>query len=319
MLVWTLLLGIPSVIFHDQNFMGLSQAFFLLSSIYHIGIFYFNAYFLYPRLLRRRRWPLYLIALVAVIQLSYRVKIYLLELQPDFHLNDNNRKVIFFGLFPFLLASIIFRLVSDRIWFERKEKEARAERLAAELKFLRSQVSPHFLFNMMTNLVSLARQKSDLLEPSLIKLSDLLRYMLYDSAEDKIDMEREIENLEDYVALQQLRFGDEVSVELEIENECRGCRIEPMLLVPFIENAFKHGVGMVNDPYIKITLSVRGRVVAFSVRNRFNSADISKDRSSGIGLVNVRNRLSLLYDRKYELLISGEDSVFSVQLTLDLS
>src|SRR6185436_4970444 len=136
----------------------------------------------------------------------------------SFTLTPENRRVIFFSLIPLLIASIIFRLISDRMRFERMEKEARAERLDAELKFLQSQVSPHFLFNMLTNMVSLARKKSDLLEPSLIKLSDLLRYMLYDSVEDKIPVYRETEQLENYIALQQLRFGEDVKMTALIKN-----------------------------------------------------------------------------------------------------
>lgn len=254
-----------------------------------------------------------------MIILATKIKVFFLKLDPGFELTAENGRIVIFGLIPFIIASIIFRLISDRIRFERMEKEARAERLAAELKFLRSQVSPHFLFNMMTNMVSLARQKSDLLEPSLIQLADLLRYMLYDSNEGEIPVNKEIDHIENYVALQQLRFGEDVNVELRLKNNCEDCLIEPMLLVPFIENAFKHGIGLVKNPFINIHLEVNEHSLAFSVSNNFNSSNQSKDKNSGIGLANVKNRLALLYPGKYELSITDEREIFSIVLKLHLS
>ena len=318
-LIWALLLGIPTLLVQDQHFLGLSHDFFLITSIYHIGIFYLNVYFLYPRLLTRKRWPLYILSFLLVVILSFRIKLLLLRLDPAFVLTAQNTRIIFFGIVPFIIGGIIFRLISDRIFFEKLEKEARAEHLASELKFLRSQVSPHFLFNMLANMVALARQKSDLLEPSLIKLSELLRYMLYDSAEEKIPVGREIEQLENYIALQHLRFGEDVRLELDIRPGYDSCVIEPMLLIPFIENAFKHGIGMVEDPYIRIYVEVKDRLLNFTISNNYNSSDLSKDKNSGIGLVNVRNRLDLLYPGKYELSVVDEQQVFSIQLKLDLS
>ena len=318
-MIWLLLMAIPTIVFYGGTPFGLTQTFFIITTLYHIGLFYFNAYFLYPRLLTKKTWPIYIICIVAIVLLSYYVKIYILQLDAGFILTPENRRVIFFSLIPLLIASIIFRLISDRIRFEKMEKEARAERLDAELKFLRSQVSPHFLFNMLTNMVSLARKKSDLLEPSLIKLSDLLRYMLYDSDKEKIPVEQEIEQLENYIALQQLRFGEDVKIETTIKNDCPECMIEPMLLVPFIENAYKHGVGMVKDPYIRVSVMAKENHLNFFVANNYNPANLSKDKNSGIGLVNVKNRLKLLYSGKYELSISNEDGIFSIHLKLDLS
>jgi two-component system, LytTR family, sensor kinase len=254
-----------------------------------------------------------------MIMLTTRIKLWLLRLNPDFHLTFQNRRVIFFGVIPFVVASILYRLISDRIRFERLEKEARAERLAAELKFLRSQISPHFLFNTMTNMVSLARKKSDLMEPSLIKLSDLLRYMLYDSVEGAIAVGAEIEQLENYIGLQQLRFGEDVKLDLKIDNDCPDCKVEPMLLVPFIENAYKHGIGMVRYPYIKISVAVKNKMLDFYVENNYNSENHSKDKNTGIGLENVKNRLKYLYPGKYNLVISDNEQIFSAHLKLDLS
>ncbi|AEV97854.1 hypothetical protein A4D02_15590 [Niastella koreensis] len=317
--VWILLLGIPGIMFWDTSFFGLPAAFYLLTTLYHIGLFYFNAFYLYPKLLNKRTWWLYLICLVAIVCLSGFAKVFLLHLlQPGFQYTTFNRRVIFFPLVPFLFASIIYRLVYERIRFERMEKEARAQRLDAELKLLRSQVSPHFLFNMLTNMVSMARLQSNLLEPSLIRLSDLLRYMLYESNEEKIAIGKEIEQIENYVSLQQLRFGEDVAISLSIQNDYPEGMIEPMLLVPFIENAFKHGIGMVKDPFIQISLTVKEQQLDFRVVNNYNPANQSKDRHSGIGLNNVKSRLELLYANNYQLSIDNKNNIYSVHLNCNL-
>lgn len=317
--VWILLLGIPGLMFWDQQFFGLPAAFYLLTTLYHVGLFYFNAFYLYPKLLHKRTWWLYIICLVAIVCISGLAKSVILGmLHPDFQFTVYNRRMIYFPLVPFLFASIIYRLVYDRIRFERMEKEAQAQRLDAELKLLRSQVSPHFLFNMLTNMVSMARLRSNLLEPSLIRLSELLRYMLYESNEEKIAIGKEIEQIENYVSLQQLRFGEDVAISLNIQNEYPEGMIEPMLLVPFIENAFKHGIGMVKDPFIQIGLVVKDRQLDFRVVNNYNPANHSKDRHSGIGLNNVKNRLALLYANNYQLSIDDKDDIYSVHLNCKL-
>jgi LytS/YehU family sensor histidine kinase len=320
-LVWCILIAVPVVIFRgeEENFTGLSHSYFLLSSLFHIGIFYFNAYFLYPKLLRKKTWWAYIPALAALVAVSNLLKLFFLRLDPDFRLTEMNTRIIFFSIVPFILGSIIFRLISDRIRFERLEKEARAERLSAELRFLRSQVSPHFLFNMMANMVALARQKSDILEPSLIRLSELLRYMLYESNREQITLSEEIEHLQNYISLQQLRFGEDVKTEVIIKNNSPELRIEPMLLVPFIENAFKHGIGLVKDPFIRVEVLVSDGKLHFMVSNNYDGENRSKDKNSGIGLLNVRNRMDLLYPGKYRLNITDNNGIFTAQLNLDLS
>jgi two-component system, LytTR family, sensor kinase len=312
--VWLLLLAVPGILLWDQSFFGLPASFYLITTLFHIGLFYFNAFYLYPKLLNKRTWWLYIICLFAIVAIAGFAKVFFLQLDPGFQFTTINRRIIFFPIVPFLFAGIIYRLVYDRIRFERMEKEARAQRLDAELKLLRSQVSPHFLFNMLTNMVSLARHQSKLLELSLIQLSELLRYMLYESNEEKIALSKEIEHIQNYVSLQQLRFGEDVKVELQIQNDYSEGMIEPMLLVPFIENAFKHGIGMVKDPFIKISIMVKEQTLTFTVENNYSTSNQSKDSHSGIGLANVQNRLELLYANNYQLNISDQDGIHSVHL-----
>ena len=180
-LIWSVLLLVPTLFLAGGTFMGLKHSYFLLSNIYHILLFYLNAHFLYPRLLNKRYWLLYILVIAFLVWVSYKTKVFLLSFDPSFKLTSAKFGVLFFPPIVFFALSLIYALLLDRIKMEQNEKELRTERLTSELKSLRSQISPHFLFNMLTNMVALARQKSDLLEPSLIKLSDQLRYMLYDS------------------------------------------------------------------------------------------------------------------------------------------
>ena len=318
-LTWCVLLAVPIFFLGRDGFEGLSHSFFIITNIAHIGLFYFNAFFLYPKLLTRKWWWLYIICLLGMVFVSFQVKVFFLQLNSDFQLTEMNRHTIGFGPVPFLAASIIFRLIYDRLRFEKREKEAQAEKLHAELKFLRSQISPHFIFNVMTNLVSLARQKSDLLEPSLIRLSDMLRYMLYEAGKDKCHVDDEVEYLKNYIALQQLRFGDDVKVTTWWEIDDNNCFIEPMLLVPFVENAFKHGIGMVKDPYIDIELHTRNGELFFHISNNYDAKNVSKDKSTGIGLENIKKRLNLLYAGKYSLALKDDGRVYSVELKLELA
>ena len=284
-LIWGALMALPHLLSGNQPTPpgALPGNFWLISSVLHIGVFYLNAYVLYPRWLNKRFWWLYLLSIAAVVAAINFIKIGVLAaFFPQVNIGSTNQMMIFFPVIVFLVASIIYRLVVDKIRYEKEQKERQAEQLAMELKFLRSQISPHFLFNVLTNLVSLARKKSDLMEPSLIMLSDLMRYMLYDSEIKKVPLEKEIAYLKSYIELQKLRFGDDTRIETIIE-------------------------------------VVAENRLTFTVRNKFsvNGSD-SKDANSGIGLANVGTRLKLLYPDQHILSVQREADVFSTVLTLQL-
>ena len=317
--IWGILFSIPIILFHNVPVRtGLPENFFPVTNLYHVGLFYLNAYYLYPKLLNSKKWWAYIVSLAFILAFSYYAKLYFIKaIDPTFIANSFNYRFIFFPTLIFLIASTIFRFAVNRIRFERLEKERKAERLSAELKFLRSQLSPHFLFNMMANMVSLARQKSDLLEACLLKLSDLLRYMLYESGE-KITIGKEIAYLNNYIELQQLRFGESIAVQMAITDEDPDCHIEPMLLIPFVENAFKHGIGLVENPFINIQLRVKNKNLYCKVVNGYSKKNFSKDTNSGIGLENVKSRLQLLYPGKYRLNICDSNDIYTVELNLEL-
>lgn len=321
-LVWSIVLFFPYLVSDadTQYKIGpLPGFYFTLSGAVHMIIFYGNTLFLYPKLLNRTYWLLYIASVILLILFSYWVKFYILDRWFPNASPDARSHVLFPSVLVFI-ASVFYSITTNKIRAEKLQKENEAMQLEMELKFLRSQISPHFLFNVLTNLVSLARKKSDHLETSLLMLSGLMRYMLYDPGK-KISMEQEVDYLKSYIALQKLRFERDVTIvcNMELPRGGTNYNIEPMLLIPFVENAFKHGTSYVDQPFIDINLMIHEDVLVFRVNNKFDQeTDISKDENSGIGLSNVRSRLLLLYPGRHDLAISTNKHLFSIDLTLKL-
>jgi sensor histidine kinase YesM len=208
---------------------------------------------------------------------------------------------------------------SDKVRSEKLLMEKQQETLKTELSFLRSQISPHFVLNVLNNVVALVRLKSDYLEPTIMKLSSLMKYMLYETNEEKVLLKSEAEYLQSYIDLQQQRFGEKVKVNTHIQLDSEWYEIEPMLLIPFVENAFKHGVGLIEKPQIDISLQTINNMLTFSVHNKFNNSVVEmKDKTSGIGLANVKRRLELLYGSGHLLSVKQKDDWFIVFLTINL-
>lgn len=297
-----------------------SLYFNLMKCFFWMALFYVNAYFFVPRLIYKRKYILYFLSLVFVLLLLSAFEFSFLKIFGDnAHFKISGFLVYNFLPFLFIVASATaYRMFQDKVIEENKNKEREAENLKSELSFLRSQISPHFMFNVINNIVALARKKSDLVEPSLIRLSSLLRYFLYESNGEKVTLEKEVEYLESYISLQQQRFGKNVLINLHTEGVNNNYDIEQMLLIPFVENAFKHG--NLHKASTDIKLSVKDRVLHFSVSNPYSEKpDEIKDETSGIGLANVQRRLNLLYGKRHSLFIEKKDGRFIVSLELKLN
>lgn len=316
-IIWCAILALPYFVANPEND-TFPNAFDLVAGFLHMALFYFNALFLYPKFMNSRWWWLYLMLLLALIMLTFRVKFLILESGfPQVDYQSYMDAHLGFPLLFFSVASIIYGVVMDRIIANKNTKEREAQQLSAELKFLRSQISPHFLFNVLNNLVSMARHKSDRLEPSLIRLAGLMRYMLYESDTKKVALITEVEYLKSYIELQKIRFEEDVSISVNINYDEGPDTIEPMLLIPFVENAFKHGLALVDKPFINIGLETKANTLHFSVENKFSrETGQSKDKASGIGLTNVTTRLKLLYPDRHVLKVQDRDGIFIVNLKL---
>lgn len=229
---------------------------------------------------------------------------------------------IFWAVVPVLFVTAISTGYGFIYLIQKQEKnrhQENEERLKSELSFLRSQISPHFIFNVLNSIVYLIRSKSNQAESVTIKLSELMRYLLYESGDAQVPLIKEAEYLRNYVELQKIRFEDDVDIRLNIEGSIHAQLIEPMLLIPFVENAFKHGVGLIPSPVIDILLKADANSVFFTVKNK-TSLDVTeeKDSASGIGLRNVQRRLELLYPNRHHLLIVHENNWFEVELVLKI-
>lgn len=328
-LFWSLIFAFPFILrplmdngkprAHNPNYNG----FYYLSiagNLVRLIIFYLNAYLFIPLLIYRKRYAGYVAALLGALgALLLLDRLFFQLFIEGFHYNVWSFFAFNLPFFLFVIvASSAFRVIKDRVEETQRNKERETENLRTELAFLRSQVSPHFMFNIMNNMVALARKKSDLLEPSLIKLSSLLRYMLYETAE-RVSLQKEIEYLQSYIDLQRQRFGSHVTIEASLEIPDQAYEIEPMLLIPFVENAFKHGTGSAQS-HISIELSVENHLLRFTVRNTVeDNQPVAKDGTSGIGLANVQRRLALLYGEKHSLLITRKDNWFIATLQIVLN
>lgn len=287
----------------------------------NVPMFFLNTELLIPKVLRKRGIGAYLLSLLALmaifVVLQSLMKNYLLSCY-NISFVTHVGKSLFFVLF-IAAISTGYGLMTHLVRQEHTSQLERQERLQSELSFLRSQISPHFIFNILNSIVYLIRSKSDLAEPVTIKLSELMRYMLYESSDALIPLEKEIGYLQNYVELQKIRFEEDVNIQMEINGAAGTQIIEPMLMIPFVENAFKHGVGMVIDPAIYIDVNIQENKLHFKVRNKIGTdASEAKDNSSGIGLKNVQRRLELLYPETHQLELSRKDNWFIAELWLEL-
>ena len=225
---------------------------------------------------------------------------------------DNIWRAVYFSA-----SSLIVALLEKRTLVEKQNLELKNERKEAEMSLLRSQLNPHFLFNTLSFLYTKTLPLDPALGNTILKLSDMLRYSMQNSQVVQVDIEREIELVENYIAIFENRFEGKFFVKFYKPQSRRSHQIEPLLLIPFVENMFKHGVMHDRTDPGQITLSYQGDEMIFECRNKINNHQ--KDKGVGIGLENVKRRLSLLYPDKHTLKIKSKDGYFIVRLTLKVT
>jgi len=340
LLFWACLLALPILLGPSSQSQNPEEVqrhfqwnlFFFVFGLANIPIFYINTEILIPKVLKRYN----ILAYLGFLVIGYFIMVGLNDLIFDLLFKDivppqrprgggggmkrfTFLRIIFQYLF-IIAIGISYRFLSDNLKEQEEKKEEENERLKSELSFLRSQISPHFMFNVLNSIVSLSRRKPESVEPVVIKLSELMRYMIYETTDSKVAISKEASYLESYIELQRLRFGNDIEIDFKSKiNSTRGT-IEPMLLIPFVENAFKHGVGMIEKPSISIQLEDNAQCLHFVVRNKISHQPTErKDESSGIGLTNVRRRLELLYPDHHELTITDSDNTYIVDLLITYS
>ena len=222
----------------------------------------------------------------------------------------------FYTLAFFYMAALAFAFIEKSAREERRRSETEREKVRAELAYLKQQINPHFLFNTLNAIYAYTISASTPASEAVLKLSSILRYMLYETRRDKVPLADEIAVVRDYIALQRLRMTDKTEVEFTMSGDAGPYLIEPMLLIPILENAFKYGVDSVSSSFVHIAAEIAGGVFVFRVSNRIVRDAPASDSDSGIGIRNIRRRLDIIYGRDYSLLTERRDGNFYITLEL---
>lgn len=331
-IILSILLGLP--LYMSQHF---SLRLFVLEWLTYVALFYLNYLFLVPRYLLKKKYLIYFLTIVIVIASLTWLRIQWVE--PFFQKKEipfmvhEGMKIkipkmqgpeppfMHFALsFNYLVIAFISTIIKILYEFNHNFQNrimAESERKTAELNYLRKQTNPHFLFNSLNSIYSLAIKKSDLVPDAIVTLSELMRYMLYETDQRVVSLEKEINYIVNYIELQKLRIHDIENVRVNITGEMKEKMIEPLLLISFIENAFKYGTDYKGKTHVRLKISLEGSWLNFYIENTIcrQTEDLV---NSGIGVQNIQSRLELLYPKSHLLKIEEVDGFYKVNLQLNL-
>ncbi len=310
-LIWLIILFWMSFAYTgsgDFQQMLLRNVFTILSMA---GIVYFNFYYLLTTYFFQKKYIQYFTILTTMVLILTLIRVYVdsLLLESITPIIPENKAifsnmhytVVLLSFVVVLIISSLFKFTSMYYKNIQLRQQLENQHLEAELKFLKAQINPHFLFNTLNNIYTLSYMKSEKATLMIMKLSELMRYMLYDSNQSKVDLQKEIQYLQNYIELQRLKTPDEQTITFEVEGNPQGIKIEPMLLVPLLENSFKHGnIGDDPNGWVHCKLKINPKFLHYTIQNSLPSTPKQKDKQGGIGLENIEKRLQLLYPERYE-------------------
>ena len=308
------------------NYFAISNSFkfidFFYSLLFHIPLVflvYLNLLVIVPKLLKKAKYLLYVPAVLLLLLATYGVheltfELLLPALPTEYYMvsfTDWEVLITIFGIY--LVLSTLLTL--SKSWYKLQQVEK--EKLSIELNSLKTQVNPHFLFNSLNSIYSLALAKSEQTSEAVLELSNLLRYMLYEVAEERVELGKEVEMIENFIELQKLRADASTRVSFEIIGNLEEKKIAPLLFFPLIENAFKHGVkGVSMAAFIEIKLNVEEEIDFSIANNKGQVDDMEGGKYGGIGLENVKRRLALIYPKSHEFEIRETEEIFEIKLKL---
>ena len=284
--------------------------------------FYFNYFVIIPFVFRRNKTIIYIVGILSAFLfftfLRFGIEEILFPIFLGFSNYNEGTTIPYYIVDNFYWGSnAVF--ISSLIWFlnysftvQKENKKLTEEKKSAEVSLLKSQINPHFIFNTLNNIYSLVYQKSDKALPAIEKLGDLLRFSGKEITKDFIPLKNEIQYIESLVDLESLRFSSPEKVQLKINVENKNLQIAPMILIPFVENAFKHGD--ISSEMIQISIENKGDEIHFQQSNKISTS--KKDISSGIGIKNVTQRLDLIYGENYSLKITSENGFYEINLII---
>jgi len=292
--------------------------------LFHALVAYFNNDYLIPRLLLARNYLLYILSLgLAIVSVCFPLSI-VVHIVVE---NEELQTLIWSdSFFLFLIINVIFTVITTMVlklvkqWYsdQKTTKDLQQEQLQTELKFLKSQINPHFLFNSLNNLYALTLSKSDSAPEVVLRLSNILRYILYESNEGYVSVRKEMEHVKDYVAVEKLRLGMGVSIDIDIDDAIQDDPVEPMLFLTLVENAFKHSEDILPEKrFIRIHAKSLDTGFRFLIENTFSPSKRDSE-TGGIGLENIKKRLNLIYPNQHDIKSSTADGVYRVDLIIKL-
>ena len=295
----------------------------------HILIVYFHIYVLIPKFVLKKKYKRYIFLFFASLAVLYLVRTglnYLLVSKDIWPEAESTQQAFTFNhivavtigeLYVIALATAL-KLAFDWIYEMDRVKKIQELQLTTELNFLKSQIQPHFFFNTLNNLYALTLEKSDAAPSVILKLSDMMQYVLYDVKESKVRLFTAINYINNFIDLERLRFGESVKSNIDITGEISAISVPPLLFLPFIENCFKHGIKKNNDVKIEIEFkNIDNKFLEFRVQNTFVDNLINEERS-GIGNKNVRRRLELLYNTNFTLTTTMVNNTYKVYLKIPI-
>lgn len=290
-------------------------------------LLYFNMYVLTPKLLFKGKYIWFIALVIVILVLFFLLSLYLEKVLDPYLITPKNREdkdvvkdvISFIFIFCIVIAAstavkLFQRWISDSYRIMELEKQ----RLRSELNQLKSQVNPHFLFNTLNNIHTLTRKDPQKASDVLLKLSDLLRYQLYDSTQDDIMLGSDIVFLENFLNLEKIR-RDHFSFDIDLQGDPAGISIPPFLFIPFVENAVKHSTDSFNSSFVKISFQITKTQLHFTcINSRPDTSQVAGKQVGGIGLINIQRRLLLLYPESYNLQVTEHSNSYLVKLSIPL-
>ncbi|OON69676.1 sensor histidine kinase [Hymenobacter sp. CRA2] len=311
--------------FQAQYSVVAAVSYTLLSIALYLPLVYGNYFWLLPRWLRHQRSGRYLLEFAAAFLLSVTVRVYVLwQFAPSDVPQDylySTQYVLGLGVSTLFIVVFVSMLRFAVGWFELEAKTKALEnaQLTAELQLLKAQINPHFLFNTLNNLYYLAYTQSPNTPEIIAKLGQMMRYMIYDSNHPEVALSEELEYMQNYISLEKLRLNADNTVTLEVIGDPEGAQIAPLILVSFLENAFKHGLANHEHGWVQVRVQLEGAACTYQVANSRLPGSAQPTRYSGAGLQNVRRRLDLSYPGRHWLKIEELPDEYRVHLSLALS
>lgn len=297
-----------------------------LSFVFLLLFFYLNYYVLIPKLYFRKKIAWYILALAGCYGIINHLPGILIDdpyhgmpppFPPPHHLPPNRMNFFFTGARSLIQFSAIFFLALY-LRINRQLRNSEKEKLKAEVSYLKAQINPHFLFNTLNSLYALTLEKSDDAPDAVLKLSGMMRYVVTESTNDFVALEKEIDYITDYIELQRLRLSDVSNLEFTVTGNPKGKEISPLVIIPFIENAFKYGVNAEEDWHIAIKIDIADNSLTLDVVNNKVNMSFSEDMTTEQGIENTKKRLDYVYP-EHQLSIDDNKKTFSVHLKIDLS